>query len=198
MPNKATKLKSLLYAGLASLASIVAFLICFFGLKQGWVYSLSWGLLFGGVGLVLARTLFHIYTDDCSPVMWQVSIYGLVACGGWLGAILCLSYTWLFVWIALITGMILMVVGVRFIDGWWLCRKPASGAESYVASLEETQKFKFKEDDPAKGIDESRPLCAVNGKFLTCVEADAEGYGAIAADGRKYLNMIATKINKEG
>lgn len=198
MLNKVTKLKSLLYVGLALVSALTSFLVCFFGIGMGWIYSLSWGAFFGGVGLVLSRTLYHIYTDDNAPSMWQASIYGLVACLGWLGAILCASYTWLFVWIATITGMGLMVVGVRFIDGWWLIKSiKAKADESCVESLAETLKYKFKDDDPSKGEDTSRPLCAVNGKILTCVEADAEGFGAIAADGRTYIKMISTKLAKE-
>lgn len=194
--SKLNKLKAILYIGLGFVSALVAFLVCFFGIGQGWLYSVSWGLFFGGIGAVFARTIFHLYTDDSSAVMWQVSIYGFVACLGWLGCILCASYTWMFVWVALIVAMALMLGGVRFIDGWWLIREPKK-ADSLIESLAETARYKFIEDDPVKGEDTSRPLCAINDKVYTVVEAEAEGFNAIASNGRAYLKKVAKALDKK-
>lgn len=194
--SKLAKLKAILYVGLAFVSMLIAFLVCFFGIGMGWLYSISWGLFFGGMGAVMARTIFHIYIDDSSAVMWQVSIYAFIACLGWLGCILCASYTWLFAWIALITAMGLMLGGVRFIDGWWFVREPKDN-DSVCASLAETARYKFIDDDPAKGEDTSRPLCAVNDKVYTVVEAESEGFNAIALNGRAYLKKVAKALNKK-
>lgn len=191
------KLKALLYGGLAFISLLTAFLICFFGLGLGWLYSVSWGLFFGGIGAVLARTIFHLYLGDNKPEMWQVSIYGFVACWGWFGCILCTSYTWMFVWLALIVGMALMLGGVRFIDGWWLIREPKKEEDSLLPTLENTRRYKFLEDDPSKGDDLARPLCSINGRDMTVAEAEAEGFHALANAGKKYLRKIEKKIKKE-
>lgn len=189
------KLKALLYIGLAFVSCLVAFIVCFFGIGLGWLYSCSWGLFFGATGAVLARTIFHLYLEDFKAEMWQVSIYGLIACLGWLGCILCASYTWLFVWIALIVGMGLMLVGVRFIDGYIANRENApKDTDSILASLINTRRYRFIEDDPSKGENLEKPVCLVDNKALTVAEAEAEGYVKVARKGKSYLKKICKKM----
>jgi hypothetical protein len=92
--------------------------------------------------------------------------------------------------------MALMLGGVRFIDGWWLIRE-LKKADSLIESLAETARYKFIDDDPVKGEDTARPLCAINDKVYTVVEAEAEGFNAIASNGRAYLKKVAKALDKK-
>lgn len=188
-----TKLKALLYGGLAFVSAIIAFLICFFGLQLGWLYSVSWGLFFGGIGAVLTRTIFQLYMKNNTPEMWQISIYSLGVCLGWLGCILCTSYTWMFIWVAVMVGMGIMLVGYRFINDFVSRRfEKAELADTLV----ETRRYMYIDDDYTKGDDTARPLCSVNGQALTVAEAEAQGYSAQAQAGREYISKIVKSLHK--
>lgn len=188
------KMKALLYSIVGVITALIVLIVCVFGFALGAFYSASYALLFGVFFAALARTVFHLATDDNTAEMWQVSIYLFAACGAWLGCILCTSWGWLFGWMAIMVGMLFMAFGSRFIKTFV---EEIKEILSPLEQMKRNTRFKFINDDPEKGEDKTRPLCRVNGENLTCEEADARGFGAIAATGIEYLKGIVKKTEEK-
>lgn len=178
------KQKSLLVYGLSGAAgALIASLVAGLAFDEGLQYSIFWGMLGAGVGVTCARIVWHLALKDYAPEMWQISIYMLVACGGWLGGILSTTWGWTSVSLAVMAAAILMALGTRF------CRIVA---EARVASsLERTLRYRLV-DDRLGGVENlDAPLIKVDGNALTVEEAVKAG---VAADRIKAARDYIEKL----
>lgn len=174
--------KLLIYGCCGVSAFIIACLIAGLVFRTGLMYAMFYGLLFAGLAVTLARTVYHLILKDYAPEMWQISIYMIVACIGWLGGILSLTWGWASLSLAVMVGAILMAVGTRF------CKEVARAKTT--SSLEQTLRYKFVDDILGGAPNNDAPLCLVNGTPMTVAEAEKAGAVEVAKKGREYIQKI--------
>ena len=203
----ADELKGIVYGSTFGVVAVASGSLAYFVFGENVLYALCWALLFGGFATVAARTILHAVKKDNSAEMYAISIYALMALGGWLGLILTGSWLWVSVFGALVVGSTLMALGTRYLDPVEDDVKKDEKTEEEVeevkietpdqklAFLKETVRFKFDGDSLDGAPLLNYPICKVDGDALTVKEADEKGYGAIAADGLEYLKDI---LEKEG
>ena len=180
---KAYQKKLLIYGIPAVLCCIAAALVAGLAFQVGILYSLFWGMFFGGAGATLARLVYHLYLKDYAPEMWQITIYMLLACGGWLGGILSTSWGWTTLWLAVMCIGILMALGTRF------CKAVAEARTKN--SLENTLRYQFVDDRLGGTPNLDKPLTLiVDGQALTVAEALKAGKTDAARKGRDYIRKI--------
>ena len=180
---KTNQKKLLIYGIPAVLCCIIAALVTGLALHEGVLYAIFWGVLFGGSGATVSRLIYHLYLRDYAPEMWQITIYMLLACGGWLGGILSSSWGWTTLWLAVMCIGILMALGTRF------CKAVAEVRTRN--SLESSLRYKFSEDrlGGTPNLDEPLTLI-VDGQALTVEEALKAGKTEEARKGREYIRKI--------
>ena len=179
---KSYQKKLLIYGTVAVICCVSAALIAAFAFSEAATYAIFWGILGGGAGVTVARMAYHLYLRDYAPEMWQITIYMLLACGGWLGGILSSSWGWTTLWLSVMCIGILMALGTRF------CR---SVAEAKVKnSLESTLRYHFVDDKLGGALDLNQPLCLVDKEAMTVEEAEKAGAIAAAQVGREYIRKI--------
>ena len=175
--------KLLIYGIPAVLCCIIAALIAGLVFHSGVFYSIFWGILFGGIGSTAARLIYHLYLRDYAPEMWQITIYMLLACGGWLGGILSTSWGWTTLWLAVMCIGILMALGTRF------CKIVAEVKTRN--SLESTLRYQYVDDKLGGSPNLDKPLTVVvDGQALTVEEALKAGKTEAAKKGREYIRKI--------
>lgn len=177
-----TKNKTLVY-------TLTAFCMAlFFGLMSGLVfnylpsYIVLWSLFGAILGSCVSRVLFHIYYDDCSAEMWQVTIYHAIACVGIIGLIYANTWGGVSFFGALLVGTALMTVGSRFIK--------YKGGTLLEWSLVNTQRYYPEGDNPKAPDDITRPIIASAGQTLTIKEAEDRGLVDAAKEARENLSQI--------
>ena len=180
---KAWQRKLLIY-GIAAVVGILAVaLIAGLVFRTGAVYAILFGVAGGAVSVTAARLIYHLYLRDYAPEMWQITIYMLLAAGGWLGAVLATTWGWVSLWLAMMSIGILMALGTRF------CK--AVAVSRTKTSLEDTLRYRYIDDKLGGTPDLDHPLTVViNGQALTVAEADAAGEGEAAKSGREYIKLI--------
>lgn len=195
-----TKMKALLYIGVAFVFAMATFALAFWGCNETLFYSMCWSLVGAGYTAILARTILHLVMKDYSAEMWQISIYLTVAVSAWIGAILSLTWGWTSFWIAVMIAALIFAVGNRFIaNAMQLVTTMEVNSDGFVQEpilekLKATQRYEFVDDKLGSASNLDKPLCLIAGKALTVNEAEAAGYGAIAAEAIEYFKML---INQE-
>ena len=175
--------KLLIYGTPAFLCCIITAFIAGIVFDTGALYAIFWGMLAGGLGAIVSRLAYHLYLKDYAPEMWQITIYMLLACGGWLGGILSSSWGWTTFWLSLMCIGILMALGTRF------CRSVAE--ERTKNSLESTLRFQFVDDRLGGTPNLDKPLTLIlDGQALTVEEALKAGKTEEARKGREYIRKI--------
>lgn len=175
--------KLLIYGGTALACCIIAALVSGLSFRTGTTYAIFYGLFGAGAGAVIARTVYHLFLKDYAPEMWQISIYMLLACGGWLGAVLALSWGWVSLWLSVMCIGVLMAVGTRF------CKEVAKSRVS--SSLEQTLRYKLSGDRLGGEVLTDSPLTVVKDNVaLTVAEAEKAGFKDSAARGREYIKTL--------
>lgn len=197
-----TKMKALLYIGVALVFFLATFALAFWGCHETLFYSVCWSLVGGGYAAILARTIFHLVMKDYSAEMWQVSIYLIVAVSAWIGAILSLTWGWASFWMAIMIASLIFAIGNRFIAKAMQIAAAAMETNSsefvqtpVLEKLKATQRYEFVDNTLGSASNLDKPLCLIDGRALTVNEAEAAGYGAIAAEAIEYFKTI---INQEG
>lgn len=176
--------KKLLIYGLSGiLCCIIAALVSGLVFATGVQYAIFWGILFGGIGVTVSRFIYHLYLKDYAPEMWQITIYMLLACGGWLGGILSTSWGWTTLWLSVMCIGILMALGTRF------CKAVAEIRTKN--SLEKTLRYQYVDDKLGGAPNLDKPLTLiVDGQALTVEEALKAGKTEAAIKGRDYIKKI--------
>ena len=176
--------KKLLIYGIAGLIGILAAaLIAGLVFRTGAVYAILFGAFGGGVSVTLARVIYHLRLKDYAPEMWQITIYMVLACGGWLGAVLATTWGWVSFSLAVMSLGILMALGTRF------CKAVAEARTK--SSLEGTLRYRYVDDKLGGTPDLDHPLTLVKGgQALTVEEAEKAGETEAARRGRDYIRMI--------
>lgn len=179
-----TWMKKLLIYGLSGVAGmIVASIVSGLAFHVGVLYALLWGIFGAGIAIVLSRLIYHLVLRDYAPEMWQIEIYMMLACGGWLGAILATTWGWVSLWLAAMCVGILMALGTRF------CKAVAEA--KVKSSLEVTLRYRFVDDRLGGTPDLDNPLTVVkSGQALTVEEAEKAGEKEAAERGRAYIRKI--------
>lgn len=180
--KKMTKNKTLVYAlsafGMALLCGLLSGLV--FDYLPG--YIVLWSLFGAILGSCISRVIFHIYYEDCSAEMWQVAIYHVIAAIGIVGIIFADTWGWVSFFGALIVGMTLMACGSRFIK--------YKGGTLLQWTLENTQRYYPKGDDPKAEEDTSRPIITYAGQVLTLKEAMERGLFDAVENAKNELSRI--------
>ena len=180
---KAYQKKLLVYGIPAAVCCITAALVAWLAYGTGLAYALFWGIFAAGIGATVARLVYHLCLRDYAPEMWQIEVYMVLACGGWLGGILSASWGWTTLWLAVMAGAILMALGTRF------CKEVAEVRTKN--SLERTMRYQLSEDRLGGTPNLDRPLTlVVNGQALTVEEALKAGKTEEAMKGREYIRKI--------
>ena len=164
---KAYQKKLLIYGVSAAFCFITASLLSGVVFSTETAYAFFWGILSGGIGVTVARLVYHLVLKDYAPEMWQITVYMLLSCGGWLGGILATSWGWTTFWLSVMCVGIIMAAGTRF------CRRVS---ETRVQnSLETTLRYRYIDDKLGGTPDLDSPLTVVvNGQALTVEEAENE------------------------
>ena len=181
--KKAWQKKLLIYGITGVLCCIIAALVSGLALGETPLYAIFWGLLFGALGVTLSRLIYHLVLKDYAPEMWQITVYMLLACGGWLGGILSTTWGWTTLSLSVMCIGILMAVGTRF------CR--AVAVTKVKNSLEYTLRYQYMDDVLGGTPNLDKPLTTViNGTALTVAEAEKAGKTDAAEKGRRYIMKI--------
>ena len=193
------KMKTIVYSIASAVFFVIAFLVSLLAANESVLYAVCFGLFGGGVGCIIARTVYHLANKDYAVRMWAVSVDILVACLGWLLAVLSTTISWTSVGLAICAFGFVMAHGNRFVKKK---KKLISTSEELASSatdssLISTLRYCYINDDPTLGEDKKRPLCLIDGKAYTCAEAYGMGKGAMAADALQYIQMLTAKINQE-
>lgn len=140
----------------------------------------------------MIRIIYHIVINDNAPETWQVSIYALVACLGWLLAIFSRTTGTDILAFAIMIGAAMMLYGTRFI------RLPMTKDE-IIEWLRSNVRYKFIEDNPLLGYDTSEPITKIanTGESLTVTEALSWNFIDAAAQGEAYLAQTFHLIQEE-
>lgn len=180
--KKITKNKILVYAVSAGCMGLL------FGLLSGLVfhyiagYVVLWSLTGLAFGSCISRVVFHIYYDDASAEMWQVTVYHFLIGIGLLGVIYSDSWGWADASIALVAAMALMAACTRFIK--------YHGGTLTLYRIDHDMRYYPIDDNPKNDEDTSRPLIRYNGEALTLEEAKAQGLADAVAIARANLIRI--------
>lgn len=182
--------KKLVIYGIAALACfVIAFVVSYVPFRTGAAYACFYGLFGALVAVAAARTVYHIVLGDLAPEMWQISIYMLMCAGGWLGAVLALSWGWVSLWLSVMCIGILMAAGTRF------CHQVAESRTR--ESLETTLRYRLEGDRLGGAVMEDSPLTVVKDNVaLTVAEAEAAGFRDAAQKGRNYIGVLLDREEK--
>lgn len=162
-------------------------------------YSFCFGIMASGYSLVIARMILQLVDRHYDPKTWQVSFYGLMACGGWTGGVLCESWGWTSLWMCVLATGLVLCFGTR-----WLKDDNNDGIPDIFQNLDKHDKkevldakymyenmiFKRKGDTLDGEPDQTRPLCLCGGKALTVKEAMDNGFDQAAQSGIDYIDGL--------
>ena len=180
---KEIKKKMLIYGISAAVAFLAAALLAGLVFDQGAQYSIFWGMLFAGLAMTIARIAYHLAIKDYAPEMWQISVYMLLACAGWFGGIMSLTWGWASLFLAVMVGAVLMAAGTRF------CR--AVAVQKTTSSLERTLRYRYVDDRLGGTLNLDAPLLLMNGTAMTVEEAALAGASARQLqEARAYIAKI--------
>lgn len=185
----AVTLKKLVYPIAAGASAVLTFGVFFIFAHAGVFYSLCWAIFAASMAVTIARAVLHIVKKDYSAEMFQVTIYMLLACAGWLGAILADTWGFTTVSLAIMLCAIMMAVGTRFIRG-----------RALLLKLKSTLVYKPMGDVIGGEPDTDRPLILKeDGTAVTLAEAEKLGLDKDEiAEGISYLKeIIVNTKNKE-
>ena len=175
--------KILIYLLSAIAGFLIAALVSVLAFDESLLYALFFGLFGAAVSGMLARVVYHLSLKDYAPEMWQITIYMLLACGGWLGGILSTSWGWTTLWLSVMCIGILMALGTRF------CKAVAEIRTKN--SLEKTLRYQYVDDKLGGAPNLDKPLTLiVDGQALTVEEALKAGKTEAAIKGRDYIKKI--------
>ncbi|MFA6934679.1 MAG: hypothetical protein WCR70_05360 [Sphaerochaetaceae bacterium] len=192
----ATKKYKIVYPIVGIILGAVIFGLCQFVWLGDLFYSICFGILASGYALVLARVIMHLIDKDNGPKTWQISFYGLMACGGWTGGVLCESWGFTSLWMCVLATGLVLCFGTR-----WLKDENEDGIPDVFQKLEKEEAldaqymyehmiFKRKNDRLDGEPDQTRPLCLCGGKALTIKEAMDGGYDQAAGLGIEYIDGL--------
>lgn len=181
----------------------IVFVLCFTTWIGDLFYSACFAVMAAGYSLVIARMVLDIIEKDWAPKTWQISFYGLMACGGWTGGVLCESWGWTSMWMCVTATGLLLCFGTR-----WLKDENGDGIPDIFQHLDKDEsldaKYMYEHmmfkrvDDKLDGeVDQKRPLCLCNGKAMTVKEAMDSGYDDAAQLGIEYIDALYAKNRGE-
>lgn len=178
------QMKWILYGGTAVVGAIIGALFASLAGGQDWFYTVMWSIFAGGIASVVARVIYHIVINDNSAETWQISIYGLIACCGWIGAIYSKTPGTDVLTFAVVIGASMMMAGTRFLVA-------PQDTEEILKWLMAHSRYKYIDDNPLLGDDESKPIAmVVEGVSLTPDQAATAGFPQLAEEAKKYLEGI--------
>ena len=187
-------IKLWLYPLVAVVSGAALFLLCQFVFHLELVYSIFYGLLAASIAFLATRGIVHIVKKELSKAFTATTVWGVLAC---------LLLAWLIintssaVQTALVFGILSCVLCFVGFELW------GKKGEEYLTEVVEIEskkekikrlagELKYQMDGETPLLD--HPLCEIDGVAYTPDEADAMGYGAIAANGIEYIK----KYVKEG
>ena len=160
----------------------------FWGVKLGALYSVFYAILTSFSCVLGARLIVHLVAGDKSRRFLATMVWGVIALGLFLWLILNI-HSWLqTVLVFAIMTAVLNYFGFRFI-----C------VPEEVVLIPEVEKSESKKEKITRLASELKyemdgetpllehPLCEIDGVAYTPAEAEAMGYGAIAANGIEYI-----------
>lgn len=153
--KRAVLIKSLFYAGVAVLGAVIGVLFSALLAHQSVAYVTAWAIFGAGLSVLLARVIYHIVNGDNAPIVWQITIYGIIALGGFTAGIFSKTPAMDFISIAVAVGGLAMALGVRFIT---LPKK----RQVMYHFLTKNLSYRFIDDNPLLGIDKDKPFASEN------------------------------------
>ena len=153
--KRAVLIKSLFYAGVAVLGAVIGVLFSALLAHQSVAYVTAWAIFGAGLAVLLARVIYHIVNGDNAPIVWQITIYGTIALGGFTAGIFSRTPSMDFISIAVAVGGLAMALGVRFIT---LPKK----RQVMYHFLTKNLSYRFIDDNPLLGIDKDKPFASEN------------------------------------
>ena len=153
--KRAVLIKSLFYAGVAVLGAVIGVLFSALLAHQSVAYVTAWAVFGAGLSVLLARVIYHIVNGDNAPIVWQITIYGTIALGGFTAGIFSKTPAMDFISIAVAVGGLAMALGVRFIT---LPKK----RQVMYHFLTKNLSYRFIDDNPLLGIDKDKPFASEN------------------------------------
>ena len=153
--KRAVLIKSLFYAGVAVLGAVIGVLFSALLAHQSVAYVTAWAIFGAGLAVLLARVIYHIVNGDNAPIVWQITIYGTIALGGFTAGIFSRTPAMDFISIAVAVGGLAMALGVRFIT---LPKK----RQVMYHFLKKNLSYRFIDDNPLLGIDKDKPFASEN------------------------------------
>lgn len=159
-------------------------------------YSICFGILAGATGLVLARVVMHLIDGDNDPKTWQITIYALVAIGGWVGAIFAETWGWTSLFMCMVASGLLMTFATRFLKDEDRNGIPDifEGDKKVTAQYcYEHMLFALVDDKLGNEPDHKRPLCEHGGQAYSVKEATEAGLTELAEAGKKYIDSLFDK-----
>lgn len=180
------------------LPAVAMFLYMFLYQKVGVFYSVCFGVLAGGSAFLLARIILQNFIDgNNDPKTWQITIYGLVSVGGWVGAIFAETWGWTSIFLCMVACGLLLALGTRFLkdeDGNGIPdifeRKREKKEEVSAEYMYDHMLFKLVDDKLGNPADHNRPLCVAGGQAYTVSEALAKGLDDLAGKGIEYIDGL--------
>ena len=164
-------------------------------------YSVCFGLLAGGSAFLVARIVLQNFVDgNNDPKTWQITIYGLVAVGGWVGAIFSETWGWTSFFLCMVACGLLLAFGTRFLkdeDGNGIPdifeRKRSVKEEVTPQYMYDHMLFKLVDDKLGNPADHNRPLCPSGSLAYTVTEALEKGLDDLAEKGIEYIDALFKK-----
>lgn len=151
--KRAVLIKSLFYAGVAVLGAVIGVLFSALLAHQSVAYVTAWAIFGAGLSVLLARVIYHIVNGDNAPIVWQITIYGIIALGGFTAGIFSRTPFMDFISIAVAVGGLAMALGVRFIT---LPKK----RQVMYHFLTKNLSYRFVDDNPLLGVDKDKPFAS--------------------------------------
>jgi uncharacterized protein YacL len=187
-------IKLWLYPLVGVVSGAALFAVCYWALHLDMVYSIFYGILAAGVAFLVTRGIIHIVKKELTKAFTATTVWGVLACLLWTWLILNTSSA---VQTTLVFGILSCVLCFVGFELW------GKKGEEYLTEVVEVEskkekikrlatELKYQMDGETPLLD--HPLCEIDGVAYTPAEADAMGYGAIAANGIEYIK----KYVKEG
>ena len=181
---------------------VAMFLYMFMFQKVDLFYSLCFGALASGSAILISRIIMQNFVDgNNDPKTWQITIYGLVAIGGWVGAIFATTWGWTSVFLCMVACGLLLSFGTRFLkdeDGNGIPdiferKKKEEVTKEYMY---QHMPFKLVDDKLGNPADHNRPICPSGNNAYTVNEALDKGLDDLAEKGIEYIDEIFAKKEK--
>ena len=182
-----TWLKTWLYPLVVVVFGGVFFAVCHWALHLEIAYSIFYSFLAMGIAFLGCRGIVHIAQKDVTKAFGATTIWGVLACLLWAWLIINKSVA---IQTSLVFGVMTCVLNYVGFELW------GKKGEEYLTEVVETesrkekvkrlaQEMKYQMEGETPLLD--HPLCEIDGVAYTPAEADAMGYGALAANGIEYI-----------